>query len=365
MSDVSASSREAMSVYAYAQSAPSSTAEFKTELADFCVDEDIGFELSGAGEHLCVRVRKSGVTTSIVARALASAAGVREADIGYAGMKDKQGICTQWFSIYLPSTREPDFSSLPGMGIEILQLCRNSRKIRRGSHRANIFQIRLRDIVSTRPQVSAKDDLETRLAYVADNGVPNYFGEQRFGIENNNVAMAERYFNGQLRLGRGLKRGVVLSSARSFIFNALLSDRVTEKCWNTYVTGDVMNLNGTDSVFVPDQWDAILQDRLQRFDIHPTGPLWGAGELRTTSAAKALEEKCSVRHKSLCVGLEKAGLQQSRRSLRLLVGSLQFQWLSNSDLELKFSLPPGAYATSVLREICGLRADKNEAIASE
>ncbi len=365
MSEVSKSSRDTMTEYAYAQSAPSCIADFKSELADFCVDEDIGFNLNGAGEHLCVSVKKSGVTTPIVARALAKAAGVREADIGYAGLKDKQGVSTQWFSIYLPSTREPDFSSLPEAGIEILQLSRNSRKIRRGSHRANIFRIRLRNIVCNDVQSSIKEDLETRLSYVATKGVPNYFGEQRFGVENNNVAMAERYFNGQLRLGKGFKRGMVLSSARSFVFNALLSERVQEQCWNAYVPGDVMNLNGTESVFVPEQWDATLQDRLQRFDIHPTGPLWGRGELRSSNETKALEEKFSQRHHVLCAGLEEAGLQQSRRSLRLLVESLQRQWVSDNELELKFSLPPGTYATSVLREICNLSTNKREAIASE
>lgn len=364
MSDVPQSGRSAMTVYAYAQSEPSCMANFKMKPADFCVEEDLGFELSGEGEHLCVSVRKTGVTTPIVARALAKAAGVREADIGYAGLKDKQGICTQWLSIYLPSTREPDFSALADAGIEILQLRRNSRKIRRGSHRANVFRMCLRNIVSHTVD-AVREDLETRLSYVANHGVPNYFGEQRFGIENNNVAMAERYFNGQLRLGRGFKRGMVLSSARSFVFNALLSERVAAQCWNAYVTGDVMNLSGTDSVFVPAPWDAILQDRLQRLDIHPTGPLWGSGELRTSNAARELEESCSAKHQVLCAGLEKAGLQQSRRSLRMLVESLQFQWLSNNDLELSFSLSPGAYATSVLREICGLRTDKGEAIVSE
>ncbi|MES3006260.1 MAG: tRNA pseudouridine(13) synthase TruD [Pseudomonadota bacterium] len=357
---------EALAQLGYACGKPQWSAVFKHEVADFCVEEDLGFELSGAGEHLCVQIRKTGVATPQVVRALSRAAAVREQDIGYAGLKDRQGICVQWFSIYLPSTREPDFGGFPEAGMEILQAVRNSRKIRRGSHRSNQFRILLRELTDNDvagpvpPDASAAlvpNDLLLRLQTIAARGVPNYFGEQRFGTHNDNVAMAARLFSGELRMARGFKRGMLLSAARSCVFNEVLSERVLAQNWDKYLQGDVMNLDGTESVFVPDAWDATLQARLEFMDIHPTGPLWGKGALRSSADAGALERLAVEPHRELCTGLETAGLEQARRSLRLPVQALQWAGLPDRKLELQFSLPPGTYATSVLRELVVLVDD--------
>jgi tRNA pseudouridine13 synthase len=343
-----------MTLLAFAFGAPEHSAVFKREVDDFCVDEDLGFELSGSGEHLCVQIRKTGVATPQVVRALARAAGVREQDIGYAGLKDRQGVCVQWFSIYLPSERVPDFNGFTEAGMEILQTLRNSRKIRRGSHRGNLFRIRLREMSGGANDIAP--DLLVRLDAIAARGVPNYFGEQRFGTQNENVLMAARLFSGELRMAKGFKRGMLLSAARSCVFNEFLSRRVLAGNWDQYLDGDVMNLQGTESVFVPQEGDTQLQARLDAMDIHPTGPLWGKGVLRSGAAARDLEMVCVEQFRDLCTGLEAAGLEQSRRSLRLPVQGLQWTWLPEQNLELQFSLPPGAYATSVLRELLVLRA---------
>ena len=371
-------SREAMTLLGYAYGKPEFSAIFKQEVSDFCVDEDLGFELSGAGEHLCVQIRKSGIATPQVVRALARAAGVLEQDIGYAGLKDRQGICTQWFSIYLPSNREPDFAAFGERGMVIVQTLRNSRKIRRGSHRSNQFRIRLRQVMATvqldgeaasdLPQMAADRNpcsLLTRLENIRAFGVPNYFGEQRFGTDNANVAMAARMFRGELRVPRGFKRGMLLSAARSCVFNAVLSRRVLAQNWDSHLDGDVMNLDGTESVFVPDGWDAQLQARLAVMDIHPTAPLWGRGELRSSASARELEMDCVEQYRELCTGLESAGLEQARRSLRLPVQELRWTWLNGNGLELQFSLPPGTYATAVLRELLALRSDDDRYAGDE
>jgi tRNA pseudouridine13 synthase len=333
---------------AFALGPPVCTAGFKQELADFRVIEDLGFELTGHGEHLCVQVRKAGMTTPELVRMLARIADVREHDIGFAGLKDRQGICTQWFSIYLPLEIELDFSMLSTAGVELLQCVRNSRKIRRGSHRRNLFQIRLRGVDSPAHHAG----IERRLEAIAKDGVPNYFGAQRFGYNNSNVASADRLFSGHLRLNRGFKRGMLISAARSFLFNELLSRRVELANWNRYIDGDVMNLSGTDSVFVPESWDGTLEQRLGEGDIHPTGPLWGEGILRSSDDVLALEQELRSSFEVLCLGLETAKVQQARRSLRLTVADLCWQWSGEDDLELMFALPPGTYATAVLRELC-------------
>lgn len=342
--------RAAIGQLAFMNTAPCQSALFKQQPSDFCVSEDLGFTLSGAGEHQCYQIRKTGINTQQVVRHLAKLAGVREHDIGYAGLKDRMGVCVQWLSVYQPQRQEIDTSSLAALGVEILQSTRNSRKIRRGSHRGNAFVIRLRKVDS-----AGHDELEERLGNIARRGVPNYFGEQRFGRNNDNVAMARRLFSGELRLKKGFKKGMLLSAARSFVFNALLAERVAAGTWDQYLPGDVMNLSGTESVFVPSAWDAVLAERLERADIHPTGALWGAGELRSSAAARALEEAVAQRYADICAGLEKAGLQQARRSLRLTVNDMAWDFVDATDIEVRFMLPPGAYATSVLRELCLLK----------
>jgi tRNA pseudouridine13 synthase len=340
---------------AFALGPPVCSAGFKQELADFCVVEDLGFALTGKGEHLCLQIRKAGISTPELVRMLARIAGVREHDIGFAGLKDRQGICTQWFSIYLPLEKELDFSTLAASGAELLRCVRNSRKIRRGSHRRNLFQIRLRGV----DPAANKIDLESRLKAITREGVPNYFGAQRFGQDNGNVASAVRLFAGQLRLKRGFKRGMLISAARSFLFNELLSRRVILGNWHRYIDGDVMNLAGTDSVFTPECWDEILEKRLREGDIHPTGPLWGQGILRSSACALSMEQALRTGFEVLCLGLETAGLEQARRSLRLLLDDLRWQWLGETDLVLSFALPPGTYATAVLRELCVLNEARN------
>jgi len=343
-------SRDAIAQLAFMAGPPNVSAVFKQEASDFCVTEDLGFELSGEGEHHCFQIRKTGVTTQQVVKQLAHVAQVREHDIGYAGLKDRMGVCVQWLSVYQPHKQTIDTSSLETMGVEILQRVRNSRKLRRGSHKSNGFVIRLRDVGA-----ESHPELEERLQRIAQYGVPNYFGEQRFGHNNANVDMAKKLFSGEIRLRKGFKKGMLLSAARSFVFNELLSQRVASRCWNTYLLGDVMNLAGTESVFIPESWDATLAARLESADIHPTGPMWGKGELRSSADTRTLEESIATQHQELCVGLENAGLTQARRSLRLEVSDMGWEFLQNDDVEVRFALPPGAYATSVLREVCVLK----------
>src|SRR5690606_13206610 len=215
--------------------------------------------------------------------------------------------------------------------------------------------IRLRGLTDDRPGEQRRQELETRLQRIAAEGVPNYFGEQRFGRAGNNVTDALAMFREggrSARRGRhGAGRGMLLSAARSHIFNALLSQRVREGNWNRCLEGEVMNLDGSDSVFVPEQIDDGLLARLQDFDIHPTGMLWGRGPLRSSGEVAERELRIHDSHVELCEGLERAGLEQARRSLRLPVRELQWQW-QQDDLTVSFVLPPGAYATAVLRELC-------------
>lgn len=311
---------------------------------DFFVDEVLGFEPSGAGEHLLLRIEKRGANTVWVAQRLAQWAGVAEHAVGYAGLKDRHAVTRQSFSVHLPRRIAPDFETLPGDGeFRVLDHAWHARKLPRGALRGNRFVLRLRDVVGDAAAIDA------RLAAIAAHGVPNYFGEQRFGRDGGNLAAARAMFAGR-RVPRD-KRSMLLSAARSEIFNAVLARRVARGDWARGVPGEVWMLDGSHSVFGPVPLDVTLEQRCAALDIHPTGPLWGAGELRTRDEVGELETEVAGASTDLAAGLEQAGLRQERRALRLPVASLEWSWPAPDVLELGFFLPAGTYATTVLHAL--------------
>ena len=313
---------------------------------DFRVEEIDAFEASGSGEHLLLTVEKRGTNTGYAAKLIAEWAGVPEGAVGYAGLKDRHAVTVQRFSVHLPGRGDPDAALLEGAeGLRVLAQARHAKKLPRGALAGNRFTLVLREVEGVR------DAVEARLRLVATRGVPNYFGEQRFGRDGNNIAHALAMFAGR-RVPRS-QRTFLLSAARSQLFNRVLGARVAAGNWNSALDGEVWMLDGSRSVFDPQPLDAELAARLEAFDIHPTAPLWGRGELRSQGAARALEiavldEPVALR---LRQGLEAAGLRQERRATRLRVEGLEWAWLDGDALRLQFALPPGAYATSVLAEL--------------
>lgn len=179
--------------------------------------------------------------------------------------------------------------------------------------------------------------------------MPNYFGPQRFGREGNNLAQAEALFKGELRLRDRNLEGIYLSAARSEIFNRVLARRVSAGMWNQAMAGDVFMFADSHSIFRA-EFDEETLRRVAALEIHPSGPLWGMGELATSGAAMELEKAVAAECPVLCEGLERKGMEPSRRLLRLTVPDLGFEFPDETRLRLSFSLPAGAYATVVLRE---------------
>jgi len=335
-------------------------AHVKAQPQDFLVDEQLGFDCSGDGEHVWVFIRKTGINTAEAAQRLARAAGVSIRDVSWSGLKDRLGVCRQWLSLQLPGRATPDFTSALSPELQIERIERNSRKLRRGSHHSNAFVIRLRNLQVSDDAVdfpTAWSALEQALQRVQQQGVPNYFGEQRFGFDNINKAQA--WFLKQYRPQNPVERGLLLSVARATIFNAVLSERVSHATWNQYLDGDVMNLDGSASVFLPEHVDETILRRLAELDIHPTGPLWGQITPRTLSSVGAcadLETRVAADYPLLATGLLKHQVDAARRSLRLSVQALHYRLLENQsplgpDLELSFVLPAGTYATAVLHDL--------------
>ena len=328
-----------------AHGAPVLAACIRTHAEDFFVEEIAGFEPSGTGEHLLLTVEKRGMNTAFAAKTIAQWAGVDESAIGYAGLKDRHAVTRQRFSVWLPKRVAPGIDTLETDELRVLDHAWHGRKLPRGALVGNRFVLVLRECVGERAAI------EARLQAIVARGVPNYFGEQRFGHGGENVRKAVAMFAG--RRVRREERGLLLSAARSELFNRVLAMRVEAGCWDAALDGEVWMLDGSHSVFWPEAMTPELQARLEAFDIHPTGPLWGAGDLRSSDAAQDVELGAMQGDTAsrLRDGLERAGLKQERRALRLRPADLHWQWQTDGALELAFTLPPGAYATVVLREL--------------
>ncbi|MEJ8856234.1 tRNA pseudouridine(13) synthase TruD [Variovorax robiniae] len=305
---------------AYPASGASATLKLLNE--DFSVTE-LPLQLpSGEGEHIWLDVEKNGANTVFVAQQLAEAAGVQERDVGYAGLKDRHAITRQWFSIYLPKGETPDLTLLQHPEFKVLNQSRHVKKLRPGDLQGNRFRIVLRDVTADR------DAIEANLKAVASQGVPNYFGAQRFGHDGGNVEQGRAMLAREIRVRNPKKKGIYLSAVRSFVFNEVLALRIQQGLWGKTLPGDVMDEAG-----------------------RPTGPLWGRGRVITTDQAQALENGVAGRHATLCDGMEHAGLDQERRALVASPAEMSWEWPQANQLVLTFSLPAGSYATGVLNEI--------------
>lgn len=321
------------------------TARIRGVPEDFAVEEVDAFDASGAGEHLLLTIEKRGMNTAFAAKRIAAWAGVAESAIGYAGLKDRHALTRQRFSVWIPKRIAPDIDALQSDDLRVLDAQWHARKLPRGALAGNRFVLTLREVEGDAAAT------ETRLRVIAERGVPNYFGEQRFGRGGDNVSKALSMFAGR-RVARE-ERGHLLSAARSELFNRVLGARVEAACWDVGLDGEVWMLDGSRSVFGPEPWSEVLAERLARFDIHPSGPLWGRGELRSQGEARALELSAleGAPLDALRDGLERAGLEQERRALRLRPQALSFDWLEPRTLALRFGLPAGCYATTVLAEL--------------
>lgn len=347
-----------LNALAFAHGVPLATGRIRTQPEDFVVREHLGFEASGDGEHMLLTVRKRGANSKWVARQIAAHAGVRVREVGLAGLKDRHAVTEQAFTVpHLKSTPE-SWLQFSGEGFQVIAAAVQRRKLRRGAHKGNDFEIVVRDFYAD------IDLLKQRLELIAAQGVPNYFGEQRFGHDDHNLAVAERWLCGGVAPIDRDERSFALSAARSALFNAVLADRVANRSWNRLLPGEVLNLDGSGSVFVSNLPDETLEKRCAELDVHPTGPLCGRGDPRTQAEVLELEERVLAPWSEWRRGLENLNVEQQRRSLRLAVLNLTWEY-APAVLTLRFRLTRGAFATAVLREFVTTIKNDNETAAGE
>ena len=292
---------------------PLACALFRNCTEDFRVDEIIDFEPSNEGEHVVVHIQKRDQNTQWVAGLLSELAGIDRGAVGFCGLKDRFAITTQWFSLHLPG-REITREQLQHNHFQILSMHRHHKKFKRGMHAGNTFKIILRDFNIDNPT------LEARLALIKSSGIPNYFAEQRFGWQGNNlIRVSELVASGRLK-GNRQGTGLYLSAARSWLFNLLL---------DSYIR----------------RGNTCLDD---------TGALWGRGRSTSNKELRKIETKVLNDWAEWCDALEHSGLQQDRRLLLAQPQNLKYRYIEADAVELSFSLPAGSYATAVLREIAEL-----------
>lgn len=322
---------------------PNSTASFKLAPEDFQVDEYFAGEFSGQGEHILLNIEKRGLTTEELVKSLARLINKPTKLISYAGLKDRQALTTQWISVHAPGEEIAGIGELSAPGWRVLTSTRHHKKLRPGYLTGNHFTMRLRDI--TEP-----DDFFRRLELIKTSGVPNYFGEQRFGREGGNLVKAEEMLVQGKKINDRFLKGIYCSAARSWLYNLILAQRVNDSSWNKPLVGDVMQLDGSNSIFVIDEVDEQLLQRIKERDISPASPLPGKGKNMVKDQALELINKVYADWSAWLAGLNRYGLEEAWRANILHVANIEYV-INDNVVTLSFTLPAGSYATGVLREL--------------
>lgn len=331
---------------------PLASAQVAAQPEDFRVTEQLGFNADGDGPHLLVEIEKTRLSTTEAMQHLAGQWQVAPKGMGYAGRKDRQAVTRQFFTVPWSVNDElPPTGAIPIASegaLSVLSVARQRRKLRIGALKGNRFALRLRQVTGERTA------LEARLKLIAREGVPNYFGAQRFGRGGQNVAQASAWFAGKRRPRGRNERSMLLSAARSECFNHVLSARVAAGDWNHINADDrvILDARGSHFAVTPDDL-AVLQMRAAGLRVHPTGPLPGSAR-----SGLVLADTLSARERdwlgplhTLVDGLVDKGVEADRRALRLAVGAMAWHWPAADELVLSFSLARGAFATTVLREL--------------
>jgi tRNA pseudouridine13 synthase len=317
--------------------APSLRGVFKSRCEDFVVVEELGFEPDGQGEHRFLFVEKSGLTTPELVDRLARHYRIKSRDIGYSGLKDRQALTRQWLSLPAAAC---EGSPPASEDFRILEQTRHGRKLKRGNHRTNYFEVRLRDVEQF------TDRAREQIEQIVQNGYANYFGEQRFGRRGDNVEQALRKLSAS-RLPRW-RRGLLLSALRSHLFNQILARRVELDLWREPLDGDVFMLRGSHSIFSAPVDDEIRQ-RFAALDIASTASLYGSGPCQLSGSAQEIEEAVLADNPEIVRCLDRQPVKRQMRALRVAVEDLEYRYdAERRTLELSLRLPAGCYLTSLL-----------------
>ncbi len=320
----------------------------RVALEDFVVDEMSAYELSGSGEHVYVHFEKRDLTTPEAMRRLIRALGAEPRAAGYAGLKDRRAVTRQWASFAIKDDSVARALGDTLEGIRVLEVTRHGNKLRTGHLRGNRFALRLREV-----PLGREAEVAAVLARLAIEGIPNFYGEQRFGREAQNVAEARRWIvDGQRPPRDAFRRKLLVSSLQSELFNDVLAARLDDGLFAQAVDGDLLRKEDSGGLFTTDDL-ADASARVAAFEVSATGPMFGAKMRWPERDARAREERVLA-----AAGLTAAHLESfardgegTRRPLRVRPLDVSVETEAPGVVLLRFTLPKGAYATVVLREV--------------
>ncbi len=329
--------------------------DIRTSNSDFRVKEVLAFEPSGEGEHLFLQLEKNGCNTDWVIKQVQKTFGLSSREVGYAGKKDRNSISEQWFSLHLPG-KEVQPSLIESPSITVKNAVRHNKKLRVGSIKENQFEIVVRNLSSKLDQKA--------LEQIVLRGFPNYFGTQRFGKEFGNLEKANQLLvEGKKIKNRNLK-GLVLSSARSYLFNLQLAKRIEADNWTKVIPGDCINLDNSQSYYHLDKPTNEEQLRIDQADTHICGWLAGKQPSEATTEALAFELEAIKGFQPWLLGLNRFNLDSQRRSYRAFAKNLKVTEQGNT-ASLSFSLGRGCFATSLLKELVMCNDASTNLVSSE
>ncbi|KPK16700.1 MAG: hypothetical protein AMJ62_04300 [Myxococcales bacterium SG8_38] len=320
-------------------------ASFRTTSEDFEVEEVPAYLPSGTGDHVLAFIEKRGITTKDAVQVLCERVGVDPKGAGWAGLKDKHAVTRQWVSFFGAAPEAVRRASTEN--VQVLEAAPHPHKLRTGHLRANRFRIRLREIDTTRI-----GDLHAVLDAIEKRGLPNYYGEQRFGREGDNARLGLQWVLGTARAPRAaFQRKLQMSALQSELFNQLVAERVETSTLGAVLPGDLLKKHDSGGIFVADDLQEA-QARADAWEISATGPIFGAKMRWPEKEARAREEAL----------LQRAGLTPAhfvrwrqiapgtRRFVRIPAGKVA-RSVRDDTVDLDFTLPAGSYATILIREI--------------
>ncbi len=321
-------------------------ADLRASPEDFEVEEIPAYEPAGTGDHVLVLIEKRELTTRDAVRRICEAVDANPPDAGWAGLKDRRAVTRQWVSLF--GVAPERLRAVEVEGLRVLEAARHPHKLRTGHLRANRFWIQLRNV-----DPSGIKLLRPVLSRIEASGLPNYFGEQRFGRGGDNAKRALRWVLGNSRAPRkAFNRKLEMSALQSELFNRCVAERVTLGALGRVYPGDLMKRHDSGGLFAVEDELEETQARADRWEISPTGPIfgtkmrWPQGEARVREEALLRSVELTPEHlvkwKRIAPG--------TRRFVRVSVPKIGVT-VSDNTVKLDFTLPAGAYATILLREI--------------
>jgi len=322
--------------------------EIKTVPEDFIVDEIPAYEPSGTGEHLFIHITKKGITTKDVQKALAHKFNIKMKDVEFAGIKDKHALTSQFFSAWLLDKQDPElvYSLEEELPVKINSAKFHQRKIKKGHLWGNQFDILIRNIDSSTEE--ALERTHKIISEIHKQGLPNFYGTQRFGIEGDNAQQGFEILKGERNIRNKWLKRFLLSSFQSHVFNHYLCKRIEQGLFSQIMPGDIAKKQDTGGIFVVEDQETD-QQRFDRKEICFTGPMFGKKMTPAQDEALSFEQAIMEENNITTEEFRKAKVNGTRRA-----GIILPQISASSEEEgirVKFSLPKGAFATIVLREL--------------